>query len=429
SKSSVLNSASANLFASTYNAHRSGGSRDDAILLVDSDDEGVDIQKSEQVVIEVSDGEEEEESEEEIEIEVCELQDARNLPDKDGRVLISPSQDIGIDPEIELAPQISRVIKPHQVSGIRFLYENLVESLSRFQSSQGFGCILAHSMGLGKTIQIIGFLELLFRQCQAKSNWQAEFELWLPVYDAAAAGSCRSKVAEFLASCSSLKLTCQAIHRTNIEGIPVGASQLLDDSSGLVEGDLASDGNSHESKSNESVLTCHRIDHASNGMQGNSSQMIGGDHQVLTDADSSEVPCLEHLGTDELADRAKVSLDSTNNDSDIRCLHSQQTAEISNAPLALTKFKEDQQSVTPELEMLSIEKPTTQIFSSQYKTVGPESASTIGAASSVLSQPYQPPKPTKVAKLDVPLGYRPFKLHVVRDIVKTMNARHSVCLC
>ena len=44
-----------------------------------------------------------------------------------------------------------------QIGGIRFLYDNIIESVSRFNSSPGFGCILAHTMGLGKTLQTIRY--------------------------------------------------------------------------------------------------------------------------------------------------------------------------------------------------------------------------------------------------------------------------------
>ncbi|OON20245.1 protein, SNF2 family [Opisthorchis viverrini] len=186
---SLSSSASANLFGSW----RAGQSRDDAILLGDSDDE-------QEKVHAIScfhflsfyslDGEEEPE-EPEVETEICELQDAANLMDERGRVVLNPNRDSETECEICLPPQIARVIKPHQVSGIRFLYDNVIENQQRFETTDGFGCILAHSMGLGKTIQIIGFLDTIFRYCNVKrvlvivpintiQNWQAEFELWLP---------------------------------------------------------------------------------------------------------------------------------------------------------------------------------------------------------------------------------------------------------
>ena len=69
-----------------------------------------------------------------------------------------------------------------------------MESLQRYQTGSGLGCILAHSMGLGKTLQVISFVDVFLRHTSAHcvliivpvntlQNWVVEFDLWLPVTD------------------------------------------------------------------------------------------------------------------------------------------------------------------------------------------------------------------------------------------------------
>ncbi|XP_061640395.1 helicase ARIP4 isoform X1 [Phyllopteryx taeniolatus] len=122
------------------------------------------------------------------------INDALNLPDAQGRVMVNINHPAE-EKDIYLAPQLARAVKPHQIGGIRFLYDNLIESLDRYKSSSGFGCILAHSMGLGKTLQVISFIEILLQNTEAHTvlaivpvntlqNWLAEFNLWLPPQEA-----------------------------------------------------------------------------------------------------------------------------------------------------------------------------------------------------------------------------------------------------
>lgn len=131
---------------------------------------------------------------------------SESLPLVDGRLVVNlghPSS----EQDIHLPPQIALVVKPHQVGiflflllfsivctqvgGIRFLYDNIIESLSRYNESQGFGCILAHSMGLGKTLQVIAFIDVFLHHTHSQhvlcvvpintiQNWVAEFNMWLP---------------------------------------------------------------------------------------------------------------------------------------------------------------------------------------------------------------------------------------------------------
>ncbi|KAI9837452.1 MAG: hypothetical protein M1819_007100 [Sarea resinae] len=57
---------------------------------------------------------------------------------------------------IPINPYISQRIKPHQIEGVQFIWSGLV-----MQNDPPQGCLLAHTMGLGKTMQVITFLVTL----------------------------------------------------------------------------------------------------------------------------------------------------------------------------------------------------------------------------------------------------------------------------
>lgn len=71
--------------------------------------------------------------------------DVYNQKDSEGRVVVNVGHGEK-ESNIFIAPQIARVIKPHQIGGVRFLFDNIIESIELFDKSAGFGCILAHSM-------------------------------------------------------------------------------------------------------------------------------------------------------------------------------------------------------------------------------------------------------------------------------------------
>ncbi|XP_019392642.1 PREDICTED: helicase ARIP4 isoform X1 [Crocodylus porosus] len=174
----------------------SSGSEDDTKGKNSTKDEVIELSSGEDDALQIvdsSDSANEGEDDGTEESSGAHVNDALNQSDALGQVIININHPPN-EEDIFLAPQLARAVKPHQIGGIRFLYDNLVESLERFKTSSGFGCILAHSMGLGKTIQVISFLDVLFRHTEAKTvlaivpvntlqNWLAEFNMWLPAPD------------------------------------------------------------------------------------------------------------------------------------------------------------------------------------------------------------------------------------------------------
>jgi len=140
----------------------------------------------------ISGDEEEEEGEEDPNNSGMHVNDLVNCPDEEGRVLVNLGH-VPEDEDVFLDYGLQSIVKPHQIGGVRFLYDNIIESPSRYNSSEGFGCILAHSMGLGKTLQIVTFCEVFLRvttgyqghvlvivPVNVIQNWLSEFNQWLP---------------------------------------------------------------------------------------------------------------------------------------------------------------------------------------------------------------------------------------------------------
>ncbi|BCS03992.1 putative SNF2 family helicase/ATPase [Aspergillus luchuensis] len=70
------------------------------------------------------------------------------------------------DPVIYLDPHIGQRVKPHQLHGIQFMWRELTEDGGKHQ-----GCLLAHTMGLGKTMQVISLLVTIANAAVSENPW------------------------------------------------------------------------------------------------------------------------------------------------------------------------------------------------------------------------------------------------------------------
>ncbi|KAI9223822.1 hypothetical protein BC828DRAFT_210071 [Blastocladiella britannica] len=97
-------------------------------------------------------------------------------------------------PPIRIPALLAGILKPHQLEGVRFLWQRI--------HKDGGGAILAHQMGVGKTLQVIAFLYCTFRAMQVfphkfssqmrtrrvivlcpksvVTNWIDEVHKWIP---------------------------------------------------------------------------------------------------------------------------------------------------------------------------------------------------------------------------------------------------------
>ncbi|KAJ1197402.1 hypothetical protein NDU88_001262 [Pleurodeles waltl] len=95
------------------------------------------------------------------------------------------------EPLVQVHRHMVTKLKPHQVDGVQFMWDCCCESLKKTKKESGSGCILAHCMGLGKTLQVVAFLHtvllcenldfstaLVVCPLNTALNWLNEFEKW-----------------------------------------------------------------------------------------------------------------------------------------------------------------------------------------------------------------------------------------------------------
>ncbi|KAN0065862.1 helicase [Thecaphora frezii] len=98
--------------------------------------------------------------------------------------------------DVVVDPQLTKALRPHQVEGVKFMYERVMGMHA--EGEKGQGVILADEMGLGKTLQTITLILTLMKQncyytaasCTIEralivcplslvKNWKREFRKWI----------------------------------------------------------------------------------------------------------------------------------------------------------------------------------------------------------------------------------------------------------
>lgn len=97
------------------------------------------------------------------------------------------------EPLLQVDQKLVKKLKPHQANGIKFMFDACFESLDRAKDNKGSGCILAHCMGLGKSLQVVTLAHTLLTNTKITGverilvvcplstvlNWVNEFRIWM----------------------------------------------------------------------------------------------------------------------------------------------------------------------------------------------------------------------------------------------------------
>lgn len=126
-----------------------------------------------------------EENEQRKKLQALKLQKL-NSNDLSNPILVNPGRKEG-EEAVYIPNILADSLKEHQIEGVKFMWENVVSITS------SPGCLLAHAMGLGKTLTSITFIQcfiqskigskiLIIAPTSTIKNWCNEFEKWLDTF-------------------------------------------------------------------------------------------------------------------------------------------------------------------------------------------------------------------------------------------------------
>lgn len=96
------------------------------------------------------------------------LKDNTNKVDKDTDLILDYIKETKTF--IRVHTDIVKLLKHHQCEGIRFMYDSCYGGVDSLKKNCGSGCILAHCMGLGKTLQLVALFHTLTSYQELKTN-------------------------------------------------------------------------------------------------------------------------------------------------------------------------------------------------------------------------------------------------------------------
>ncbi|KAK1062058.1 hypothetical protein LTR74_010605 [Friedmanniomyces endolithicus] len=82
-------------------------------------------------------------------------------------IVINPARDVDEEDPIFIHSRIAKKMKAHQIQGVRFLWREIT-AVSEEDGAQG--CLLAHTMGLGKTMQTIALLVAVVEASESENR-------------------------------------------------------------------------------------------------------------------------------------------------------------------------------------------------------------------------------------------------------------------